>query len=449
MIFSIPLLQIVIDLSYFERFVDQPMSKQLFDAFLYVGLVPMLIILFYGFRSLWKLSRQAKYAKTIEYVLLSINIPRENEQSPKAVEHIFSHIAGTYSYLNFKEEWFQGKFTPPFSFEYVAIDGYTQFVIRSPLKHRDLMEAAIFSQYPDAEIIEISDYTQDVPLQHPDPEWDVWGTEFKLAKPSPYPIRTYLEFEHSLTQELKDPLASLLESLSRLKKGEQVWIQILVYPIRQEWMEEGRAMVAKMIGKEIKKPLPAWARLVHGVTEMGEGVVRDIIANPNEENKRPEIKERGPSMLDMSPGERKVLEGIETKISKIGFGVKLRVVYTAKRGVHRKSSVIPMIKGSFALFSRHDGNEFRIYGPTIPKADYFWQRWSTERKKNNIINNYANRSSNGSDPFILNIEELASIYHFPSIVIRTPQIKKVESRKVEPPFTLPKSGLGTGEDINE
>ena len=39
--------------------------------------------------------------------------------------------------------------------------------------------------------------------------------------------------------------------------------------------------------------------------------------------------------------------------------------------------------------------------------------------------------------FVLNAEELATIYHFPGGVAQTPTFGRIESRKAEPPMNLP------------
>jgi len=38
---------------------------------------------------------------------------------------------------------------------------------------------------------------------------------------------------------------------------------------------------------------------------------------------------------------------------------------------------------------------------------------------------------------ILNIEELATLYHFPVVTVSPPLIKKTGSKRAEPPFGLP------------
>jgi hypothetical protein len=429
---------IVIDLSFFQRLIEVPLTELWFGFFKYGGWIPLAWIFWYGLSRLWLMSREAKFAASIQYVLLNISIPRANEQSPKAVEHIFAHLAGVYSAPNFKEKWWIGKFTPPFSFEFCSIDGHTRFLVRAPVPFRDLIEAAVFSQYAEAEISEIPDYTREVPQKFPDPEWDCWGSEFVLSKPSAYPIRSWLEFEHSLSQELKDPMTSLLEAMARLKKGEQVWLQILVYPRDQKWVEDSAKIVGKMTGLEVKKPTPMWATAIHAGTDIIEGTLKEVFSAHSEEKPKPPDKKNDPlRMLAMSPGGRKVIEGIEMKMSKLGFGVKFRFVYVAKRNVFRKGPLIAMIRGAIGLLGSLDANSFRFYPPVTPKTDYFWQRWAAPGKIQNIFKNFQNRSSNGAPRFVLNTEELASLYHFPSVLTKAPMIKKVESKKVEPPFTLP------------
>ena len=134
-----------------------------------------------------------RFDANIEFVLLAIDIPRMNEQSPKAVEHIFSHIYGIRKTGNLKERFLRGYTQLNISLEIVSIEGFIQFLIRTPVKFRDLVEAAIYAQYPEAELTEVDDYVDLIPkpLEFPHHEWDIWGTQYKLAKNHVYPIKTY------------------------------------------------------------------------------------------------------------------------------------------------------------------------------------------------------------------------------------------------------------------
>ena len=433
---------LTINLSWFgdtyARLAAMPLPQLWWTIFVYGGWIPIVWMIWELIKMSWLNSRQALYAKKLSFVLLSISVPRSNEQTPKAVEHIFTHLAGARGNIDFRDKWWRGKFIPPFSFELACVDGYTQFVVRTPTPLRDLIEAAVFSQYPEAEIVEITDYSQIVPHVFPDPEYDCWGGEFCLTKPNAYPIRTWEDFEHTLSQEFKDPLSNLLEALSRLKKGEQVWLQIIVWPGDQEWVKEAAHVVSKMMGKEIKTPKPAHIAALHATTSVAQGVVRELSSHilglgPVADAKKSDTKD----MNKLSPGERKTLEAIEQKLSKIGFQTKIRMIYLARRNVYRAGPIISMVCGAMNLFGSLSGNSLRPYFGASPRADYFWRAWSANSKKNAILAAYQDRSEVGGSSFVLNVEELASVWHFPQILVKAPMIKKVESKKVEPPFELP------------
>ncbi|MFA4845704.1 MAG: hypothetical protein WC654_04055, partial [Patescibacteria group bacterium] len=202
------------------------------------GWLPMLITLLWGFKELWLHYIREKYEQHWKWVVLSIDVPKDNEQSPKAVESIFAQVAGALTSGNLIEKYIKGKVQEPFSFEIASHEGYVRFYVRTTVQFRDLIEAAIYAQYPSAEIMEIDDYTPFAPANFPNEEYNLWGTEFVLQNKEAYPIRTYVEFEHTLSQEFKDPMAAFLEALSKLGVGEHIWTQIIIKPVSDHWKEE-------------------------------------------------------------------------------------------------------------------------------------------------------------------------------------------------------------------
>ena len=165
------------------------------------------------------------------------------------------HLTGTRSTNTKKEEWWEGKHPPVFGFEIISIGGYIQFLVRVEEKYSDLLPALIYAQYPDAELTEVEDYTRapGVPRKFPHPVYSMFGSEFELSKEKYLPIRTWIEFENKLSQEFKDPMATLLEGMARLRPDEQLWMQVLCWPLKpKEWVPQAENHLKKMISAKEK-----------------------------------------------------------------------------------------------------------------------------------------------------------------------------------------------------
>ena len=195
-------MDIVIDLSFLREMLYLDPQVLVWRVFIWFGWIPIAITLLWGFKEIWLVYRRGLWAKeNADFILLAIDIPRENRQSVKAVENLFTYIAGAHGSVNLLEKYWDGKWQLYFSFEIVSIEGYTQFLIYTPVNFRDLVESAVYSQYPDAEITEVDDYTSGYPTSYPDENYDLWGGEFILAKNDMLPIKTYPEFEHQFGKE--------------------------------------------------------------------------------------------------------------------------------------------------------------------------------------------------------------------------------------------------------
>jgi hypothetical protein len=428
---------IVIDYSYIFHLGDLPFPVMLWQIFWDFGWIPFIFIFLKGSWKLWVQWRQSKFGAAVETCVLAIEIPRQNEQTAKAVEHIFATLSGAYSGLDRYEKYWLGKSQPTFSFEIASINGYVQFVVYTWVKHRDLVEAAIFAQYPDAEIIEIADYTNGVPKNYPHPEWDMFGTEFILKCPSHLPIRTYFEFEHSSAEApFKDPISALLEVMGSIKSGEQLWFQMLISPTDTAWKDKCQKAIDKLLGKKAavkKSKLDEALWLPKGVAKEMAGLIGAAGTTKGEE------KKEDFRMLNMSPGERGVVEAAQMKIAKIGFETKIRVVYAGRRDIFSKKR-FTAIKGALMQYNALNMNEIKTYGKITPKDDYFYERWSVAAKKRKLIRYFCGRSGKGAPTYIFNTEELATIYHFPMRDIRTPLLKRTDAKRAEPPASLPFEG---------
>ena len=180
-------MEIVLNLAPLLNFFSLPADEMFRRIILYYGWMIPAIIFLNGAGYVWMAWRRRLFFRKQKFMLLAIDIPRANEQTPKALENMLCYLAGAHGTINLIETYWEGKFQLGFSFEIVGIDGYIQFLVRTPVAFRSLVETAIYSQYPDAEIAEVEDYVNTVPSTFPDPDFDMWGmnsSQFKWSRSS-------------------------------------------------------------------------------------------------------------------------------------------------------------------------------------------------------------------------------------------------------------------------
>ncbi|MBI2552655.1 hypothetical protein HYW17_05145 [Candidatus Uhrbacteria bacterium] len=406
------------------------------------GWIVILIALLIGFKWWWLLHITRKKQNEWSWVLLAVDVPRENIQTPRAVENIMAHLAGAHTTANFIQKYFTGHAQPFFSLEIASINGFIRFFVYSTIKNRDLAEAAIYAQYPAAEITEVEDYTKDAPTHFPDAQWDMWGTEFILAKHFAYPIRTWEDFHDETSEEAtyKDPMAALLETMSSLREGEQLWLQLIITPIKsRSWQEECYRVVEKLAGIPSEHKPSVLDRVLTIPGHVGAMIIDAFLpGNPEHTAK---IKEELPSkMLYLTPGEREVIQALEDKAAKLGFHTKIRAVYLARHEIFSKPRAVYGLIGAIKQLNTEDMNSLK---PELKKVGthtkYLWKEMRKNWRKVKVMRAYKFRSNwRGMRGYILNVEELATIWHFPvAESVKTPLVKKAESKRGEPPYELP------------
>jgi len=398
------------------------------------------IILFNPLRFWYLLYIQTKWFKKTKWQVLEIKIPREVTKPLKAMENVFSILWGTYDAPNFKEKWIEGKFLLGFSLQIASLEGVPHFFMRINKALQKTFESAFYSQFPDIEIIEVDDYTQSVPQDVPNDEWDLWGCNHMPLKNDVYPIKTYQKFFEERPEVAKeekriDPLATLLEAMTRLGKGEHLWIQFLVTPItpaEDDYIKRGKEVVNKIVKRPEKPKQKPMIQEAAEVLFTGKP--------PQAKSKEEAII---PPEMKLTPGEREIVAAIEEKISKNAFRTCIRFIYLAKRDVFfGAAKSIPMT--FFSQFSTQNLNGLKPWSKTITKVqapNIFTQR-RLYLKKREMFKRYVSRDTPFSPfpggTFILNTEELATLYHLPGIEA-APALgfERVEIKRGAPPAKLP------------
>lgn len=339
-----------------------------------------------------KLTQRADFLESLTYTTLQVDVPRNNEKTPLSAEQFFSSLHGILRDDPILQEHI--------SFEIVADAISIHFYIFLPVHLQEYVEGQLYAQYPDVHIAKVEDYTRNVNIGG----LAVAQTNLLMTKESVYPIRTFNNFE-------VDPLAGITAVLSKLGTSEQVWLQFNVRPISDNWQKKGIAHVKNV--RSGKKPTSALASGGHLLTS----VVKEIA--------KPGSSGGGESKPVELPGPvAEALSGVETKITKLGYEVVIRVLAIAETEQAAKTRIQSVV-GAYKQFNTTNMNGFAPGAVVVndPKA------WG----------DYLNRTFEEKG-LVMNTEELASVYHFPNQSVETPNLTWAGAKKGEAPGNLPIKG---------
>ena len=408
---------------------------------------------------LWKAYIQECYKKvTNPWTILELHFPREVKQSPHAMEQVFSQLhAIRNSASDFEEKWWDGEVPLWFSFEAVSFGGEIHIYLFIPAVRRKHIEAAFYAAYPDIEFTEVQeDYIHRLPPTASElyrQGYRMFGNELIFSKDPVYPIRTYLDFEAPVEEKEVDPVADLLETLTSIRPEEHLWMQILVRPKVDSFIDQFR----KRGDDEINR-----------IKERGRfarGAAGQVVIDPNTGL---------PVYTIPAPGEVEAMRSIGRKIGKPAFDVVIRYIYLAPQEIFSSSFGRRSIFAVMNQYATEDYNKFghNVHAWTLAKLWYspyifpnrraaarrqwLWEKYrrremypesavSTVLKIKLFHWGFRPRSYLGPGRFnlILNTEELATVFHPPTTLVLTgPLIKRVEARKVGPPAGLPIYGEG-------
>jgi hypothetical protein len=395
--------------------------------YLLVSIVVPILIAQHFWKSWVKYVRAAFFASQ-KYTVLELRIPKGITKSPLAMEVFITSLFQSGGEGDWITKYWNGSVRSWFSLEIASIDGFVHFFIWTKEKFKDMIETQLYSQFPDIEILDITDkdYAKITPFD-PD-KFQYWGCEFVKSAPSHVPIKTYSDYKlhEDPKEEFKiDPITPVIEFLGSLRKGEQVWLQICV----------------RAHGKDKTKP-GTWFDKVDWKHEANEDLKKRMKRDIKVDKEKP----LNPNTMQLSKGEKEAVDAIEKNLSKIPFDCGIRAIYVAKAEAFR-STTIAGLSGSFRQYGAQNLNGFKP--SKVPGMKYPWQDRSGKKvlkQKKGLFAKYRARSffyeeyiptGYKDDPFVMTTEELATIYHFPGDVSRTPTLSRVVAKKVEPPSNLP------------
>lgn len=354
--------------------------------------VPVCLIL--GGLAMWN-NRKIKQIQTVDSTLLILEIPKTNDKSELAAEQLFASLHGI---LRDAEELKRsGGVQEHLSFEIASVGGQIRFYVWTPVTLQSFVEGQIYAQYPTVQIHEADeDY-----VAHERHHSVVHTAEITLADSEFLPLKTFQSFE-------VDPLAGITGTLAKLEDtGEELWIQVLVRPVADSWHKNSNAWIAKVKSG-------GGLGFSNGLDMKWLGTLAEALVKPPEAGEAAAAKE-------LSERDKTRIAEAEKKSAKLGYQVKIRLAYLGESQANAKLRMQALV-GTYKQYNSTNLNGFKQSNSSMDKDS---------------LGAYRSRIFMAGDGFILNIEELASVFHLPHTNVETPNIVWASTKTAEPPAKLP------------
>lgn len=303
--------------------------------------------------------------------------------------------------------------TPSISFEIAnpASSEEIVFFLAVPKKFRESVEKQVHSFFPNAVLEKSEDYNIFFPGSQTE------AAILKLKNKYTLPIKTYENMD-------VDPLSAITNALSKLKtKEEGAAMQLVMRPAGTRWRMRGKKIAQRMQqGKRLKDA----DRSVLSAAGKGLGDAIYAMTGPNKKE-NPQFPSE-PKPVQLTPEEQELVKGIESKSSKTGFYINIRLIASAATE-ERSKEILGQLENSFSQFENGNINCFQI---------------KKRVKKKDIAYDYIFRNFNDEESIILNNEEISSLFHLPISTTETPKIKWLKSNAAPPPLEIPQDGIILG-----
>jgi hypothetical protein len=369
------------------------------------------------------LREQKNYERGLKMVPLLIHLPPSSDDKEagarderEMVDENISKAQILYTIIaSTMQKGFKNKFYGQrhFSFEIIATHGFVKFYVAVPVVMLEVVKQAVISSYTSAILEEVPEHNIFSPIGKIN---GTTGGELSLKEPFAYPIATYQDIK-------RDPIMSMLNSLSGLTKEDGVGIQILLRPADSSWRKKATTLASKKRKGDKQR----------GPSEEALWWIRQIFTalwKPPEDKSG---KVGGDDKPVLSSLDQATLDAIDEKTRHAGYETLIRVVASSNVS-QRAQAVLSNVVASFALFDAPGRNGFK-FTPAKDIDDFitaFILRFFPQQNNQNI----------------LNAVELATLFHFPDQKnIPTSQLERQDSKQVDAPRDMPADGLFMGYNL--
>lgn len=365
--------------------------------------------------------------RTKNWVFLEVQMPKDNsddkqntqinnEEQKKNLIGIAEQLFTALSEISAHNWFFQPK--DYISFEIACTEKKISFYINCPRRLQELVEKQLQAQYPHAFIEIVRGYN---PFQN---GGQIAAAELQLMRPYMFPIRTYKNME-------TDPLNALTNAMSKMTDGEGAAIQFILSPAGHHWQHKPRHMALEIQqGKNPDKVVKGFGARVASETF---GALKDSTvgkASPTAAGHHEDLSGTN-SPINLTPMQQEMVKRFEEKASRPGFNTNIRVI-TSSVNPGAAAVNLNSIVSSFLQYNMPPFNGFKV----------------KSRKTEAVVKDYMFRIYRRSwHKFILNTEEITSLWHLPTPFLETPNIKWLQSKKAPAPVNIPSEGILMGRNI--
>lgn len=309
--------------------------------------------------------------------VLLLQVPRTNDKKALAAEQMFASLLGLLMQPG------KGVFAQPtrerLSFEIAVINKRIGFYVWVPTHLKEFVEEQIYAQYPTVQISEVEDYTKTARYFQTTVQSDMEFTQNDVL-----PIKTFQSFE-------VDPLAAITATLAKFGEDEEAWLQLVIQPAQDRWRQKSERYLAGLKGGN-----PSFWKT--------------FVAPGDSPGSAPKLAE----------WQQHRAKGAEEKSQKLTYEAQLRIVYRGNVIEPQARLRLQSIASSYRQFNSTYLNGFkqaRVYAdeqlPVYQKRAF------------------------GKKNYVMNIEEVATLYHLPHTNVETPYILWASTQTAEPPANLP------------
>ena len=331
-----------------------------------------------------------------DYVCVQLFPPAENLRSMQEMESFYINLSSTHSGKSKKDIYRDGKWYENFTFEVHSRGGQVSFYVHLNKNFLPLLRSSLAAHYPGSTIVEIPD-----PLSAFPKTWEgkagpyehLFTSDIIFGSSELFPLKSWKNFQIGSNSPLTDPMTTLISNFENIDSEDYIILQFVMQP--------------QTFGKEQK-----------------EGLQTELKGLRDKYSKNSKV-EIGPdnSIQMITKQERTILESCEAKLNLTNFKIKMRTaIFSTKPGPQRNLGMIMSFFKEFntdVQFTRPDPDtkttaaaEDVTFGPFVDKQ--FWKKENDYRRQNGykaIINRSLSR---GSTCKYMDVESLASLFHFPA-----------------------------------